>query len=133
QLGPSVLDGELPIGERGDHADRTVGEVEDARRDVGDGETGGGQRIDAASGDTRNGETKEDVHVRRSLTTWSVDVGAVTPVAGRAVEALELAAVDLHHDVTARRCLRGGPTGREQSVRVELIDLLQRGHQSRAG
>ena len=60
--GPARVDGELPIGEGGDHADRPVGEVEDARGDVRDDEAGGSQRVDASDDDADDGERQECRH-----------------------------------------------------------------------
>src|SRR4051812_13496196 len=51
---------------------------------------------------------------------------------GRTVDALELAAVDLRHDVTGRGGLRRRSRRGEHAVAVELVDLLQRPHQARA-
>ena len=65
---PALVDGQFPVRESGDHANGAVGEVEDARRDVGDNEAGGAQGVDAADDDADDGERQERRHGAVTLT-----------------------------------------------------------------
>src|SRR2546421_9562906 len=48
------------------------------------------------------------------------------------VQTLELAVVNLRHDVAGRRSLRRRTAVGQDAVRVELVDLLEGAHQRRA-
>ena len=64
---PAVLDRQLPVRERGEHADGAMGEVEDARRDVGDDEAGGGEGVDAAHDQADDRQGQKGRHLRLTL------------------------------------------------------------------
>ena len=63
---PSPTEPHLPVGERAEHGDGAVGEVEDARRGVGDDQTRGG----------------DAVHRRRGPDPGSCTAGTVPRLAG---------------------------------------------------
>ena len=58
---------QLPIGEGGDHADRALGEVEDARGVVRHHQADGQEAVDRAEDDAEDGEREEDAHVRHHV------------------------------------------------------------------
>ena len=57
-----MLDPKFPVRERGDHRHRTVGEVEDARRRVGDDEPAGRDEVDAGEREPEDRVTQELGH-----------------------------------------------------------------------
>ena len=66
QEGPVPVLPQLPVREGGHHPDRTLGEVEDARRVVGDDQARGQDAVDGAEDDAEDGEREEDAHVNVS-------------------------------------------------------------------
>ncbi len=60
---PAPVDAQLPVHEREEHPDGAVGEVEDARGDVGDDEPGGRDGVDRGDGDAEDQEREERLQV----------------------------------------------------------------------
>ena len=59
---PALVDVQLPVHEREEHADGAVREVEDAGRDVADDQAGGRDGVDRAVADPDDQEDEELLH-----------------------------------------------------------------------